>query len=220
MVEFHATTIVAVRRSENDVCIGGDGQVTMGETSVMKHTAKKVRKIYRNTVLTGFAGSVSDAFTLTEKFEKKLEEHAGNLKRAAVALAQSWRSDQAIRNLEALMIAADEECLLVISGNGEVIEPDQDFVAIGSGGNYAYAAANALFNHTDMDAENIVRESLLVASSICVYTNSNISVEKLEFAEEEDFSTVEPIEVATSIELVDEPVEIEETNTIGGEINE
>lgn len=185
MVEFHATTIVAVRRSDHDVCIGGDGQVTMGETSVMKHTAKKVRKIYRNSVLTGFAGSVSDAFTLTEKFEKKLEEHSGNLKRAAVALAQSWRSDRAIRNLEALMVAADRENLLVISGNGEVIEPDQDFVAIGSGGNFAYAAANALFNHTEMGAEEIVREALLIASSICVYTNDHISTEKLDVEGEE-----------------------------------
>ncbi|MDR1953308.1 MAG: ATP-dependent protease subunit HslV [Clostridiales Family XIII bacterium] len=179
MGQFHATTIVAVRRGDGDVCIGGDGQVTMGETSVMKHTAKKVRKIYKNSVLSGFAGSVSDAFTLTERFEKKLEEHGGNLKRAAVALAQSWRSDQAIRNLEALMVAADRESLLVISGNGEVIEPDQDFVAIGSGGNYAYAAANALYNHTDMDAEAIVREALTIAASICVYTNDRITVEKL-----------------------------------------
>lgn len=179
MVDFHATTIVAVRRNENDICIGGDGQVTMGETTIMKHGAKKVRKIYKNTVVTGFAGSVADAFTLTEKFEKKLEEHSGNLKRAAVALAQTWRSDKAIRNLEALMIVADHESLLIISGNGEVIDPDQDFIAIGSGGNYAYAAANALFNNTDMCAEDIVRESLKIASSICVYTNDNISVEKL-----------------------------------------
>jgi len=145
----------------------------------MKHKAKKVRKIYKEAVLSGFAGSVSDAFTLTEKFEKKLEEHGGNLKRAAVALAQSWRSDRIMRNLEALLVAADRECLLVISGNGEVIEPDQDFVAIGSGGNFAYAAANALFNHTDMDAEAIVRESLNIASSICVFTNDNITLEKL-----------------------------------------
>jgi ATP-dependent HslUV protease subunit HslV len=179
MEQFHATTIVAVRRGAEDVCIGGDGQVTMGQNSVMKHKAKKVRKIYKDTVLSGFAGSVSDAFTLTEKFEKKLEEHGGNLKRAAVALAQSWRSDRVMRNLEALLVAVDKECLLVISGNGEVIEPDQDFVAIGSGGNFAYAAANALFNHTDMDAEAIVRESLNIASSICVFTNDNISVEKL-----------------------------------------
>ena len=179
MGQFHATTIVAVRRGPDDVCIGGDGQVTMGETSVMKHKAKKVRKIYKNTVLTGFAGSVSDAFTLTEKFEKKLEEHGGNLKRAAVALAQSWRQDQAIRNLEALMVAADKDSLLLISGNGEVIEPDEDYIAIGSGGNFAYSAANALFHHTDMVAEEIVTESLRIASSICVYTNDNISVEKL-----------------------------------------
>jgi ATP-dependent HslUV protease subunit HslV len=185
MVDFHATTIVAVRRGADDVCIGGDGQVTMGQTSVMKHTAKKVRKIYKGSVLSGFAGSVSDAFTLTEKFEKKLEEHGGNLRRAAVALAQDWRSDRVMRNLEALLVAADHESLLVISGNGEVIEPDQDFVAIGSGGNFAYAAAHALFDHTDMDAESIVREALKIASSICVYTNDNISVVKLGGGEED-----------------------------------
>lgn len=179
MGNFHATTIVAVRRENGDVCIGGDGQVTMGETSIMKHSAKKVRKIYKNTVLAGFAGSVADAFTLTEKFEKKLEEHGGNLKRAAVALAQLWRSDRAMRNLEALMLAADHENILLISGNGEVIEPDEDFVAIGSGGNYAYAAAHALYKHTDMTAEEIVREALVIAASICVYTNDHISVEKL-----------------------------------------
>ena len=179
MVQFHATTIVAVRRGADDICIGGDGQVTMGETTMMKHGAKKVRKIYKNSVLTGFAGSVADAFNLTEKFEKKLEEHGGNLKRAAVALAQLWRTDKATRNLEALMIAVDKESMLIISGNGEVIEPDQGFIAIGSGGNYAYAAANALYNHTEMSAEEIVRESLKIASSICVYTNDHISVEKL-----------------------------------------
>ena len=179
MVQFHATTIVAVRRSADDVCIGGDGQVTMGETSIMKNGAKKVKKIYRNSVLTGFAGSVADAFSLTEKFESKLDEHGGNLKRAAVALAQLWRSDKAMRSLEALMIVADKESLLVVSGNGEVIEPDQDFIAIGSGGNYAYAAAKALYNNTDMTAEEILRESLNIASSICVYTNDNITVEKL-----------------------------------------
>ena len=179
MVQFHATTIVAVRRSADDVCIGGDGQVTMGETSIMKNGAKKVKKIYRNSVLTGFAGSVADAFSLKEKFESKLDEHGGNLKRAAVALAQLWRSDKAMRSLEALMIVADKESLLVVSGNGEVIEPDQDFIAIGSGGNYAYAAAKALYNNTDMTAEEIVREALNIASSICVYTNDNITVEKL-----------------------------------------
>lgn len=179
MVQFHATTICAVRRGPDDVAIGGDGQVTMGETSIMKNGAKKVKKIYRNQVLTGFAGSVADAFALTEKFEKKLEEHGGNLKRAAVDLAQLWRSDKGMRNLEALMIVMDKEDLLVISGNGEVIAPDQDFVAIGSGGNYAYSAANALYNHTEMSAADVVRESLKIAASICVYTNDHISVETL-----------------------------------------
>lgn len=179
MVKFHATTICAVRRGPDDICIGGDGQVTMGETAIMKNGAKKVRKIYKGQVVSGFAGSVADAFALTEKFEQKMEEHAGNLKRAAVDLAQMWRSDKGMRNLEALMIVANKEDILVISGTGEVIEPDEDFVAIGSGGNYAYAAANALYNNTDLSAEEIVKKSLKIASSICVYTNDNISVEKL-----------------------------------------
>ena len=144
-----------------------------------KNGAKKVRKIYKNTVVSGFAGSVADAFSLTEKFESKLEEHSGNLKRAAVDLAQMWRSDKGMRNLEALMIVADRENMLVISGTGEVIEPDQDFVAIGSGGNFAYAAANALYNNTDLSAEEVVRKSLEIAASICVYTNDHISIEKL-----------------------------------------
>ena len=135
-MEFRGTTICAVRRSENDVCIGGDGQVTFGENTVMKHKAKKVRKIYEGKVVTGFAGSVADAITLIEKFEKKLDEHGGNLKRAAVSLAQLWRSDNALRKLEALMLAADKDGMLLISGNGEVIEPDGDYIAIGSGGNY------------------------------------------------------------------------------------
>ncbi|MCQ2546606.1 MAG: ATP-dependent protease subunit HslV [Clostridia bacterium] len=178
MVQFHATTICAVKKGD-DVCIGGDGQVTMGETAIMKNGAKKVKKIYKNTVLSGFAGSVADAFSLTEKFESKLDEHGGNLKKAAVALANLWRTDKASRNLEALMIVADKEDLLVISGTGEVIVPDQPFVAIGSGGNYAYAAANALYNNTDLSAEEIVRKSLEIAASICVYTNDHISVEKL-----------------------------------------
>ena len=177
MQQLHATTICAVRRSADDVAIGGDGQVTMGETAIMKNGAVKVKKIFKGKVLTGFAGSVADAFSLTEKFEKKLEEHGGNLKRAAVDLAQLWRGDQGMRSLEALMIVVDRDQMLIISGNGEVIAPDQDFVAIGSGGNYAYSAANALFNHTDMSAEEIVRESLRIASSICVYTNDHITVE-------------------------------------------
>lgn len=179
MVEFHATTICAVRRPNGDICIGGDGQVTMGESTIMKNGAKKVKKIYKDTVLTGFAGSVADAFSLTDKFENKLQEHGGNLKRAAVDLAQYWRTDKAVRNLEALMIVVDKEDLLVISGNGEVIVPDKDVVAIGSGGNYAYSAAVALSENTNLDAESIVRKSLEIASSICVYTNNNISVEKL-----------------------------------------
>lgn len=179
MTEFHATTVCAVRRSSEDIAIGGDGQVTMGESTIMKNKAKKVKKIFRNQVLTGFAGSVADALSLTEKFEKKLEEHGGNLKRAAVDLARLWRSDKGMRSLEALMIVADKDNLLVISGNGEVIVPDENFVAIGSGGNFAYSAAHALFDHTDMDAESIVRESLKIAASICVYTNDNITIEKL-----------------------------------------
>ncbi|MGI6735771.1 MAG: ATP-dependent protease subunit HslV [Anaerovoracaceae bacterium] len=178
MVKFTATTIVCVRRGE-DVCMAGDGQVTMGETAIMKAGARKVSRIYKNSVLVGFAGSVADAFSLREKFEKKLEEHGGNLKRAAVSLAQLWRSDKAMRSLEALMLVADKEETLLLSGNGEVIEPDYDFVAIGSGGNYAYSAANALYNHTDLSAEEICRESLKIASSICVYTNDHISVETL-----------------------------------------
>ena len=178
MGQFHATTICAVKRGDQ-VCIGGDGQVTMGETAIMKNGAKKVKKIYKNTVLSGFAGSVADAFSLTEKFESKLDEHGGNLKKAAVALANLWRMDKASRTLEALMIVADKEDLLVISGTGEVIVPDQPFVAIGSGGNFTYSAANALYNNTDLSAEEIVRKSLEIAASICVYTNDHISVEKL-----------------------------------------
>lgn len=179
MIQFHATTICAVKRPNGDICIGGDGQVTMGETTIMKNGAKKVKKIFKGKVLTGFAGSVADAFSLTDKFENKLQEHDGNLKRAAVDLAQFWRNDKATRSLEALMIVVDTDDMLVISGNGEVIEPDKDVIAIGSGGNYAYSAASALFDNTDLDAESIVRKSLEIASSICVYTNDNISVEKL-----------------------------------------
>lgn len=179
MEQMKATTICAVRDKNGDICIGGDGQVTFGQSTVMKKTAKKIRKIYNGKVLSGFAGSVADAFSLTERFEKKLEEHGGNLKRSAVALAEDWRSDKAIRHLEALMIVADIESMLVISGNGEVIEPDDNFIAIGSGGNFAHAAAHALYNNTNKSAEEIVRESLKIASEICVFTNSNIIVEKL-----------------------------------------
>ncbi len=178
-MEFHGTTICAVRRDNGDIAIGGDGQVTMGKSAIMKNGAKKVKKIYNGTVLSGFAGSVADAFSLTEKFEKKLDEHGGNLKRAAVSLAQLWRSDKGMRNLEALMIVADKDELLVVSGNGEVIAPDEPYIAIGSGGNYAYAAASALYNNTDLSAEDVVMKSLKIAASICVYTNDHISIEKL-----------------------------------------
>ena len=177
-VQFRGTTICAVRRG-GVTAIAGDGQVTMGEHTVFKTHARKIRRVYGGEVLVGFAGSVSDAFTLCEKFEEKLTQCNGNLERAAVALAQNWRGDQAMRQLDSLMIVANRESMLILSGTGEVIEPDGGVAAIGSGGNYAYAAANGLFNHTDMTAEEIVRESLKIASSICVYTNDNISVEKL-----------------------------------------
>ena len=177
-MELRGTTICAVRKNGH-TSIAGDGQVTMGQSVIFKSHAHKVRRLYGGQVVIGFAGAVADAFTLCDKFEEKLTQCGGNLERAAVALAQLWRSDKAARNLEALMIVADRESLLVLSGTGEVIEPDEDFVAIGSGGNFAYSAAKALFNHTDMSAEEIVRESLKIASSICVYTNDHISVEKL-----------------------------------------
>ena len=179
MVQFRATTIVTVRRGD-DVCIAGDGQVTMGETAIMKAGAKKVTKIYKNSVLVGFAGSVADAFALREKFEAKLEEHGGNLKRAAVALAQMWRSDRGMRNLEALMLVADKDATLLLSGNGEVIEPDGDVAAIGSGGFYALSAGRAMAKHTEMSAGEIAKEALSIAADICVFTNHNIKVEELD----------------------------------------
>lgn len=176
---FHGTTIVAVNRGEGNVAIGGDGQVTFGEKTIMKHAAKKVRKLYHDQVAVGFAGSVADAFALMEKFEAKLEQYGGHLKRAAVELAQEWRQDKVLKKLEAMMIAVDKENILVISGSGEVIVPDDGVIAIGSGGSYALAAAKALYNNTGMAAKDIVRESLNIAASICVFTNNNISVETL-----------------------------------------
>ena len=172
------TTICAVKRN-GKIAIAGDGQVTMGENTIFKNSAKKVRRIYNDQVVTGFAGSVADAFSLCERFEERLTQYNGNLERAAVSLAQDWRGDKAMRQLQAMMIVANKDSMLIISGTGEVIDPDDGICAIGSGGNFAYAAANALFNNTDLDAEAIVRESLRIASSICVYTNSNISVERL-----------------------------------------
>ncbi|HWJ03497.1 MAG TPA: ATP-dependent protease subunit HslV [Verrucomicrobiae bacterium] len=175
---FHATTIVAVKKG-SQVAIAGDGQVTFGQATVMKHTAKKVRRLFHGKVVSGFAGSVADAFTLFEKFEAKLEEYRGNLQRAAVELAKDWRTDKVLRKLEALLIVADGQTLLVISGGGEVIEPDDGIAAIGSGGNYALAAARALARQTELSAAEIVREAMQIAAEICVYTNENITVEEI-----------------------------------------
>jgi len=176
-MKFMGTTICAVRRG-NQVAIAGDGQVTMGESTVFKSTAKKVRRIYNGQVVLGFAGSVADAFTLCERFEEKLTQCGGNLERAAVLLAQEWRSDQA-RKLESMMIVADKNSMLVLSGTGEVMDPDGGVAAIGSGGNYALAAARALVENTDLSAEDIAVKALEVAASICVYTNDHISVETI-----------------------------------------
>lgn len=175
-IVFRGTTIIAVKKG-NKVAVAGDGQVTFGDKTIMKHTAKKVRRLYNNSVVVGFAGSVADAMTLSEKLEEKLEQFSGNLKRAAVELAMDWRNDKILRKLEAMLIAGNKDILLVISGNGEVIEPEDGIVAIGSGGSYAFAAGKALLKHSDLSIEEIVKESLLIASSICVYTNSNITVE-------------------------------------------
>ena len=172
------TTICAVRR-DGRVAIAGDGQVTMGEHTIFKTTAKKVRRLYNGEVAVGFAGSVADAFTLTEKFEEKLQQCSGNLDKAAVALAQTWRGDQVMRQLESMMIVAKGDRLLILSGTGEVIEPDEGVAAIGSGGNYALAAARALIRNTDLPAERIAEEALRIAAGICVFTNENITVEVL-----------------------------------------
>ncbi|GIO30010.1 MULTISPECIES: ATP-dependent protease subunit HslV [Paenibacillus] len=178
-MSFHATTICAVRHNGN-AAIAGDGQVTFGENMIMKQTAKKVRRLYRGQVVAGFAGSVADAITLFEKFESKLEEHHGNLQRAAVELAKDWRSDRVLRKLEALMIVMDKSSMLLISGGGEIIEPDDDVIAIGSGGSFALSAARALKRHAEnLEAKDIAREALKIASEICVYTNGNIIVEEL-----------------------------------------
>lgn len=178
MLMFHATTIVAVKKGAK-VAIAGDGQVTFGQNTIMKHTAKKVRRLHNGQVLAGFAGSVADAFTLFEKFEGKLEEYHGNLMRAAVELAKAWRTDKYLRSLEAMLIVANQENLLVLSGNGEVIEPDEGVTAIGSGGPYALAAARALTKHTNLSPKEIAYEALSLAADICVYTNKNIIVEEI-----------------------------------------
>ena len=172
------TTICAVKRG-NQVAIAGDGQVTLGENTVFKSSAKKVRRLYSGQVITGFAGSVADAFALCEKFEEKLTQCAGNLERAAVNLAQDWRGDSIMRKLESMLIVADQNNMLILSGSGEVIDPDDGVAAIGSGGNYALAAARALVQNTELSAEDIAVKALEVAASICVFTNDHISVETL-----------------------------------------
>ena len=177
MEVYHATTVLGVRK-DGQVAVGGDGQVTLGDT-VMKQHALKVRRLADNRVLAGFAGGVSDAFTLFERFEGKLSEFNNNLLRSAVELAKDWRTDRYLRHLEALLAVCDAERSLIISGNGEVIEPDDGILAIGSGGSYALAAARALMAHSDLDAEGVVREALGIAADICIYSNHNIRIETL-----------------------------------------
>ncbi len=175
--QFRGTTILSVRRN-GVVVIGGDGQVTHGHT-IMKANARKVRRLYNNKVIAGFAGGTADAFTLFEKFEAKLETHQGNLVRAAVELAKDWRTDRILRKLEALLAVADAKSSLIITGNGDVIEPENSLIAIGSGGSYAKSAALALFENTEMDAKSIVEKSLGIAASVCIYTNDNFTIETL-----------------------------------------
>jgi ATP-dependent HslUV protease subunit HslV len=175
---FQGTTIVAVRKG-GKTAIAGDGQVTFGQNTVMKQTANKIRRLYEGRIISGFAGSVADAFTLFTRFEEKLKQSGGNLTKAGVELARDWRSDKVLRKLEALLIVADREKMLLISGNGELIEPDDGVTAIGSGGAYALAAARALVRHTDMEAEEIARQALSIAADICIYTNHHITVETI-----------------------------------------
>ena len=177
MEQFRGTTILAVRR-DDQVVVGGDGQVSFGDT-VMKGNARKVRRLYHDKVIAGFAGGTADAFTLFERFEAKLEKHQGNLLRAAVELAKDWRTDRMLRRLEALLIVADHSASLLISGNGDVVEPEHELVAIGSGGGYAQAAARALMENSDLDARAIVEKALGIAADICVYTNHHITIEAL-----------------------------------------
>lgn len=177
-MRLEGTTIVAVRRNGR-TAMAGDGQVTLAQNTVIKHNARKVRRLYQGRVLAGFAGSVADALTLFECFESKIEEVQGNLLRAAVNLAKEWRTDRRFERLEALLVVADTEHLLLITGGGEVLEPDDGIVAVGSGGPFALAAARALLRHTDYDAATIAREALRIAASICVYTNENIVVEEI-----------------------------------------
>jgi ATP-dependent HslUV protease subunit HslV len=175
--QYRGTTILAVRRNGR-VVIGGDGQVSLGNT-IMKGNARKVRRLYRDQIIAGFAGGTADAFTLFERFEAKLEKHQGHLLRAAVELAKDWRTDRMLRRLEALLLVADRENILMITGNGDVIEPELDLIAIGSGGSFAQAAATALYENTELEARDIVEKALTIAASICIYTNDHLTIEEL-----------------------------------------
>ena len=177
MEQFRGTTILSVRRGSH-VVLGGDGQVSLGAT-VMKGNARKVRRLYQERILAGFAGGTADAFTLFDRFEAKLEEHYGNITRAAVELAKDWRTDRILRRLEAMLIVADDKLSYVISGNGDVIEPEHDVIAIGSGGPYALSAARGLLEHTEMDARQVVEAALGIAADICIYTNRNLVIEEI-----------------------------------------
>lgn len=179
MLELKGTTILAVRTPAG-VAIGGDGQVTMGQTMVMKHTARKVRRLYHGRVLAGFAGATADAFTLFERFEAKLEDSGGNLVRAAVEMAKDWRQDKFLRKLEALLLVADADRTLILTGTGDVIEPDDGAAAIGSGGPYALSAARALLRRTDLGPADIVRDAMAIAADICVFTNTHLTMEVIE----------------------------------------
>ena len=175
---FHGTTILSVRRGKR-VALGGDGQVTLGNV-VVKATARKVRRLYQDRILAGFAGGTADAFTLFERFEAKLEKHQGNLTRSAVELAKDWRTDRILRRLEAMLAVVDHQASLIITGNGDVLEPENGLIAIGSGGPYAQAAAKALLDNTDLDAEEIVKRALTIAGDLCIYTNQQHTIETLE----------------------------------------
>ena len=178
MEQYRGTTILAVRRN-GQVVIGGDGQVSLGNT-IMKGNARKVRRLYHDKVISGFAGGTADAFTLFERFEAKLEKHQGNLTRAAVEMAKDWRTDRVLRRLEALLLVADKTATLMISGNGDVIEPENNLIAIGSGGSFAQSAATALIENTELDARTIVEKALSIAADICIYTNHNLTIETLD----------------------------------------
>jgi ATP-dependent HslUV protease subunit HslV len=177
MEQFHGTTIISVRR-ENSVSLGGDGQVTLGNI-VIKSTAKKIRRLYHNQVLAGFAGGTADAFTLFERFDEKLEKHQGHLLRSAVDLAKDWRTDRMLRRLEAMLIVANKDNSLIITGNGDVLDPEYGIASIGSGGAYAYSAARALVSNTKLSSEEIVKQSLAIAGEVCIYTNNNHVIETI-----------------------------------------